>query len=67
MAIFQADFRDITLDEESTWKMVVLIPKGNGRDFRGIGLVEVLWKTTMGLLNQRFTLEIGLHDVFHGF
>ena len=27
--------------------MVVLLPKGDG-DFRGVGLVEVLWKAILG-------------------
>ena len=29
--------------------------------------MEVLWKTTKGILNICFTLEIHLHDAFHGF
>ena len=35
--------RDGDLAEEVTWQAVVLIPKGKG-DYRGIGLVEVMWK-----------------------
>ena len=33
-----------TLDAESTWKTLVLIPKSGGGDFRVIDLVEVFWK-----------------------
>ena len=33
---------DETLEKESTWNTVVLIPKGAIGDFRGIGLVKVL-------------------------
>ena len=40
---------------------------GDRRDFHGIGLLNVLWKTIMGLLNRSFTLESGFHDVLHGF
>ena len=44
-----------------------MIPKGNGGDFRGIGLLEVLWKTIPGLLNHRFTMSIYFHDLLHDF
>ena len=40
---------------------------GDRRDFREIGLIEVLWKTITVLLNWRFILEIGFHDVLNGF
>ena len=63
----QAEFRDGTLSNDSTWKTVVLIPKVEGGDLWGIGLVEVLWKTVTGLLNRRFTSAIRFYDVFHGF
>ena len=38
--ILQTDFRDVRLPTECTWHMAV-IPNGD-REFRGIGLVEVL-------------------------
>ena len=46
---------------------MVIIPKGCGGDFWEIGLAEVLWKTTAGLLDHRFILEICCHVVLHGF
>ena len=46
---------------------MVLIPKGGGRDFRGIGLVEVFWKATMVTINRIISSEIGYHDTLHGF
>ena len=52
--------------EDSTWQTVVLIPKGKG-DYRGIGLVEVMWKVVAVILNRRFTSSITFHDVLHGF
>ena len=45
--------------------MVVLIPKGKG-DYRGIGLVEVMWKAVAVILNRRITSSITFHDVLHG-
>ena len=47
------------LAEESTWQAVVLIPKGKG-DYRGIGLVEVMWKVVAVILNRRLTSSITL-------
>ena len=48
------------------WMIVVLIPKGNSRDFRGIGLLEVLWKVIEKVLDARLS-SIDLHDCLHGF
>ena len=67
VAIVQAAFRDGTLAEECTWQVVVLIPKGKSGNFRGIGLVEVIWKTMSSLLNFQVTEEIIFHDVLHSF
>ena len=46
---------------------VVMIPKGGGNDFRGIGLVEVLWKTISGIINLRLSPFIEFHNTLHGF
>ena len=62
----QTAFREGDLAEESTWQAVVLIPKGKG-DYRGIGLVEVMWKVVAVILNLRFTSSITFHDVLHEF
>ena len=52
--------------EEDTWQAVVLIPKG-GKDYRGIGPVEVMWKVVAAILNLRLTASINFHELFHGF
>ena len=52
--------------EESTWQAVVFIPKGK-KGYRGIGLVEVIWKVVAVILNRPFTSSITYHDVLHGF
>ena len=64
--LMQTAFRDGELAEEATWQAVVLIPKGKG-DYRGIGLVEVMWKVVAVILNRRLTSSITFHDVLHGF
>ena len=53
VSIVQAVFRNRTLADKSTGQTVVLIPKGGGGDFQGIVIVDVLWKTVMGILNRR--------------
>ena len=64
--LVQTAFWEGDLLEGSTRKAVVLIPKGKG-DYRGIGLVEVIWKVVAVILNRRFTSSITFHDVLHGF
>ena len=59
-------FREGDLAEEATWKAAVLIPKGK-KDYRGIGLVEVMWKVVAAILNLRFTDYITYHNFLHGF
>ena len=64
--LVQTAFWDGDLAEEVTWQAVVLIPKGKG-DYRGIGLVEVMWKVVAVILNHRLTSSITFHDVLYGF
>ena len=66
VAIVKAVFQDGTLAEECTWQKVFLILKGKGY-FQGIGLVEVLWKEIVSILNCRIIAAIYFHDTLHGF
>ena len=50
-------FQEGGLAEEATWQAVVLVPKGK-QDYRGIGLVEVIWKVVAAILNRRLTASI---------
>ena len=59
-------FREGKLTEEATWQAVVLIPKGM-KDYRGIGLVEVMWNVVAAILNRRFAAANTYHDFLHGF
>ena len=52
--------------EESKWQAVVLITKGKN-DYRGIGLVEVMWKVVAAVLNRWLTVSITFHHFLHGF
>ena len=48
------------------WKTMVLISKGKW-EYRGIGLVETIWKVCTSIVNSRLQSSIVLHDVLHGF
>ena len=64
--LVQTAFRDGDLAEEATWQAVFLIPKGK-KDYRGIDLVEVMWKVVAAILNRRFTPSIAYHNALYGF
>ena len=57
MELVQTDFQDGFIKEEATCQAMILIPKGGG-DYRGIGIVEVVWKEVAVILNHRFTSSI---------
>ena len=46
------------------WVIVVLIPKGGG-DYRGIGLLEPMWKVCECIMDTRLNI-IELHESLHG-
>ena len=52
--------------DEATWQVVLLILEG-GSEFLGVGLVEVLWKMLVVILNRRLRAAITLHKVLCGF
>ena len=66
MELVKLAFRDRVIPEEASWQAVVLIPKKVGY-YRGIGLVEVIWKAVAVILNRRFTAATTYHDFPHGF
>ena len=66
VALVSAAFGGGRLAEESMWQAVVLIPKGGG-DYRGIGLMEVVWEVVAEIINRQTTASITYHNIFHGF
>ena len=46
---------------------VLMILKWGGNNLRGIGLVEVLWKSIYGIINLQISHSIQLYDALHGF
>ena len=51
VAIIHAYFRGGEIAVPCDCQTVEMIPKGGGTDFKGIGLVEVMWKTIPGIIN----------------
>ena len=45
--------------------IVVLIPKGNSGDYRGIGLMEPIWKVIEGCIERRLRI-LPCHETLHG-
>ena len=66
VALARTDFGEGRLAEEATWQAVVLIPKEKG-DYHNIGLVEVVWKVVVEILNLRLTASITCHNFLHRF
>ena len=64
--LVQLSFWEGKLAKEATWQAVVLIPKGK-KDYRGIDLVEVMWKVVAAILNRQLTVFITYHNFLHEF
>ena len=66
MKLIQTAFQEGEMAEEATWQTVVLIPKGR-KEYRGIGLVEVMCKVMAAILHCRLMTAITYHEFLHGF
>ena len=64
--LIQTAFLEGEMVVEATWQTLVLIPKGN-KEYRGIGLVEVMWKVVAAILHRRLTTTITYEETLHGF
>lgn len=54
------------IPQKLSWATLVLIPKPDGR-FRGIGLLETVWKIVSSIINARLSNNITFHSAIHGF
>ena len=64
--IIQRTFRDGPLPEEVTWATMFFLWKVRW-GYRGIGLVEVVWKVCVAVVNCQIKQIVDLHDALHGF
>jgi hypothetical protein len=62
--LVQAAWTHGAIPRQLLWIIVVLIPKGGG-DYRGIGLLEPIWKCIKWVIDHRLD-SIELHDSLHG-
>ena len=65
--IEQVECWERSLAKEYAWQTVVIIPKGDDKEFHGIGLVEVLRKAKTRIIIWRLTAVITYHDSLHDF
>ena len=64
--LVQVMFRYGTVPEEIAWVKMVLVLKGK-REYRGLRIVEVLWKVCSVVVNCRLKRSVVLHDALCGF
>ena len=64
LRLVQAAWTHGVIPRQLLWIIVVLIPKGGG-DYRGIGLLEPIWKCIEQVIDHRLN-AIRLHDSLHG-
>jgi hypothetical protein len=64
VGIIQAIWMQGKILQQLTWVIVVLLPKGGG-DYRGIGLLEPLWKVVECIMDWQLN-ALPLHEVLHG-
>ena len=62
--LVQAAWTHGEIPRQLLWIIVVLIPKGGG-DYRGIGLLEPIWKVIERIIDHRLDGFV-LHDSLHG-
>ena len=62
--LVQAVWTHGIIPRQMLWSIVVLIPKGGG-DYRGIRLLEPIWKVLERIMDRRLD-AIKLHDCLHG-
>jgi Reverse transcriptase (RNA-dependent DNA polymerase) len=60
-------FTDQPLAQSFGVGILVLIPKGVPDQYRGIALLEVIYKLVSAIFNQRISGEIQYHQAVHGF
>jgi hypothetical protein len=62
--LIQAIWTQGEIPQQLTWVIVVLLPKGGG-DYRGIGLLEPLWKVVERIMDWQLN-ALPLHEALHG-
>ena len=66
VSLMKLAFQEGKLPVALTWTNMALISKMGG-DYRGIGLVEVIWKICAYIINNQLRSSITLNDALHIF
>jgi hypothetical protein len=65
--VVQLAFTEMKLPKRFGMGILVLIPKGEPNQYRGIALLEVIYKVISNIINNRISNKIKYHDAIHGF
>ena len=67
MELMQLAFRDGVIPRDFCNGILVLIPKSDPGQYRGIALLEILYKLVSSIINRRIGSKIEFDDAIHGF
>ena len=65
--VIQSTFTRTTLPQVFGIGILVLIPKNDQNQFRGIALLDVMYKLISRIIHTRINNNISYHDAIHGF
>jgi Reverse transcriptase (RNA-dependent DNA polymerase) len=65
--VVQEAFRQRQLPERFNIGILVMIPKDKPGEYRGIALLEVLYKLITRIISDRINNNVTFHDAIHGF
>ena len=67
VVLIQVIFREGHIPRAFKHAVLVLIPKAEQSKYRGIALLEVLYKLCSSIINRCICSNVGWHDGVHGF
>ena len=67
LEIVHLAFHDGVIPRDFCNGIMVLIPKSNPGEYRGIALLEILYKLVSSIINRRISSKIEFDDAIHGF
>jgi hypothetical protein len=67
LQLIQLTFTEGDIPVSFSYGVLVLIPKPDNQGFRGIALLETIYKIISMIIHIRLTSSINLHEAVHGF
>jgi exonuclease III len=65
--LVKSAFMDRDLPQDLHVAILVLLPKPNSTEFRGIGLLDTIWKFISSIINERMKKVVVFDNAVHGF